>query len=119
MTHSYVSFSNLFSFLRLNKPLGIASLLLCSLLLGLAVPSFAADVNENADKPAIINDFVDINNASAELIAATLKGVGLKKAQSIVQWRELNGRFMDVEQLIEVKGIGAKTLELNRAKITL
>lgn len=62
---------------------------------------------------------VNINTADAELIADVLKGIGLKKAQAIVAWREQHGKFTAVEQLSEIKGIGESTLAKNAGRITL
>ena len=62
---------------------------------------------------------ININQATAEQIAVVLKGVGLKKAEAIVEYREHYGPFVSVEQLTEVKGIGDRTIEENRAVITL
>ena len=62
---------------------------------------------------------VDINSASAEQIAQSLKGVGLKKAQAIVAYRQKAGRFKTVDDLLNVKGVGKKLLDLNAANITL
>lgn len=61
---------------------------------------------------------VDINTASAEVLAESINGVGLKRAQAIVQYREQHGAFSSVEQLAEVRGIGAKTVERNRDRLT-
>ena len=62
---------------------------------------------------------VNINTASAEQIAESLKGVGLSKAQKIVEYREANGRFTHIDELVNVKGIGVRTVDLNREKILL
>jgi competence protein ComEA len=62
---------------------------------------------------------VNINNADAQMLSEGLKGVGPKKAEAIIQWRERNGGFNSLEQLLEVKGIGEKTLQDNRSNITL
>lgn len=62
---------------------------------------------------------VNINTATAEQLASGLKGVGMKKAQAIVEYRKKVGKFVKVEQLAEVKGIGAATIEKNRAAIKL
>jgi len=62
---------------------------------------------------------VNINTADAETLAVALQGVGLSRARDIVRYREQFGPFTTVEQLAEVKGIGAATLEKNRARITL
>jgi competence protein ComEA len=62
---------------------------------------------------------VDINKADAKTIAKELDGVGISRAQAIVEYREKNGAFKSVEELRKVKGIGAKTLEQNRSNIRL
>lgn len=62
---------------------------------------------------------VSINSASAAQLAAALNGVGLKKAQAIVDYREQYGAFTQVEQLQEVKGIGPSILEKNRDRLKL
>lgn len=53
---------------------------------------------------------VNINTASAEEFA-TIKGIGPKKAQAIVDYREQNGPFKSVDDLSKVKGLGAKSLQ--------
>ena len=60
---------------------------------------------------------VNVNTASAEEIAANLKGIGPSKAQLIVAYREQNGAFMHVDELVKVKGIGLKTIDQNRGLI--
>ncbi len=62
---------------------------------------------------------VNINTATAEDIAQGLDGVGLKKAQAIVEYREQTGTFVSVDDLLNVKGIGEKTLERNRTFVIL
>ncbi|MGL6158958.1 ComEA family DNA-binding protein [Microbulbifer sp.] len=62
---------------------------------------------------------VNINTASAEELATVLDGVGEARAELIVKFREEQGPFTSVEQLLEVKGVGTATLEKNREKIQL
>ncbi|MEH6470765.1 MAG: helix-hairpin-helix domain-containing protein [Halopseudomonas sp.] len=62
---------------------------------------------------------VDINQASAEQLAQELNGIGLVKAQEIVRYREQNGPFQSVDQLVAVKGIGATLLERNKAMLEI
>lgn len=62
---------------------------------------------------------VNVNTADAAAIAEELKGVGVKKAQAIVEYRQANGDFTTIESLTEVKGIGLKTVEKNRENIQL
>ena len=62
-------------------------------------------------------DPVDVNSASATSLAENLKGIGIKKAEAIVEYRKVNGRFGSAEELAKVTGIGAKTIEKNREDI--
>ncbi|EQC01104.1 helix-hairpin-helix domain-containing protein [Photorhabdus temperata] len=61
---------------------------------------------------------VNINTASAEELAKALNGIGVKKAQGIVEYREKHGSFTAVEQLQEVQGIGPVFIERNRSKLS-
>jgi competence protein ComEA len=62
---------------------------------------------------------VNVNSASAEEIAESLKGVGLSKAEAIVSYRKANGKFKHVDELVNVKGIGIRTVDINREYILL
>lgn len=62
---------------------------------------------------------VDINTADAETISAELKGVGLAKARAIVEYREKHGPFRSPDDLSLVKGIGERTVAINRANIRI
>jgi len=52
---------------------------------------------------------IDLNSATADLLD-TLPGVGPTLAGRILEWREQHGRFSSVDELLEVSGIGPKTL---------
>lgn len=62
---------------------------------------------------------VNVNSASAEEIAESLKGVGLNKAEAIVSYRNENGSYKHVDELVNVKGIGIRTVDINRQYILL
>ncbi|MDM3872392.1 ComEA family DNA-binding protein [Porticoccus sp. W117] len=100
------------------KRLLTSTLVACSLALPLGSVSA-----ESAKKPARaeqIQGKVNINTADAEAIAGALKGIGLKKAQAIVSYRkQLGGKYKSLDQLLEVKGIGEKTLAKLKSQITL
>lgn len=73
----------------------------------------------SAINPILLAAPVNINKATAEQLAENLQGIGLKKAQLIVRYRKLNGAFQNKSDLLNVKGIGAETLEKNNADILL
>ncbi|HQW63081.1 MAG TPA: ComEA family DNA-binding protein [Pseudomonadota bacterium] len=81
--------------------------LLCSLLLA------------GATLVAAAAEMVNINTADASAIASGLNGIGPSKAEAIVAWREANGGFKSVEQLAQVKGVGLRTVEKNRDRISI
>jgi competence protein ComEA len=60
---------------------------------------------------------VDVNTADAETIADSLQGVGPSKARAIVEYRQKHGPFRSPDDLALVKGIGERTVELNREDI--
>lgn len=62
---------------------------------------------------------VNINTASAEELASGISGVGPAIAERIIAWREQNGPFESVDQIVEVSGIGEKTLENNRENLSV
>ncbi|MBP2170154.1 competence protein ComEA [Erwinia toletana] len=96
---------------------------------GALSPTFAAESQSALAEPKTLTDnnadaaseqgTVSINRASAEELAAAMNGVGLKKAESIVSYREKYGPFSDVEQLKEVPGIGSALVERNAARLKL
>lgn len=61
---------------------------------------------EGFSEPAIIN----INHASEEQLVL-LPGIGPAFARRIIEWREENGMFTEIEQLLEIRGIGVRRLE--------
>ena len=60
---------------------------------------------------------VDVNTADAQTISESLQGVGLSKARAIVEYRQKHGPFRSPDDLSLVKGIGERTVELNRDDI--
>lgn len=67
----------------------------------------------------VIASPVNINTADAKSIGEALSGIGLKKAEAIVKYRETKGAFKTVEDLVNVDGIGSKTVEKIKNDILL
>ena len=61
---------------------------------------------------------VNINTADATTLE-TLDGVGPATAEAIIAWREANGAFSTVEQLMEVRGIGPAKFEAMKNDVTV
>ena len=90
----------------------LAGLLAVALLVAAAAP---APVAAAATAPA---EKVNINAATADQLQA-LPGIGPSYAQRIVEYREKNGPFKKVEDLLNVTGIGEKTFEKIKDRITV
>jgi competence protein ComEA len=63
----------------------------------------------SAAAPDPVGSLVNLNTATAEQLD-TLPGVGPVTAQKILEWRSAHGAFSSVDELLEVDGIGEKTL---------
>jgi competence protein ComEA len=86
-----------------------------------AAPSVQADAG---NVPMVIevssevrSEKVDLNTADASTLQRELSGVGEAKAKAIIAYRDINGPFASVDELLEVKGIGKAILDKNREKI--
>lgn len=75
--------------------------------------------NAAAVQQQTVSTTVNINTADAATLADKLNGVGMKKAQAIVSFREQNGAFKSVDDLVNVPGIGPSTLEKNRSLLDI
>lgn len=67
------------------------------------------------EQPAKVN----LNAADAETLRRDLFGIGAAKAKAIIAYRESNGPFTAVDELLEVKGIGKALLEKNRERLEI
>ncbi|NWA81901.1 MULTISPECIES: helix-hairpin-helix domain-containing protein [Pseudomonas] len=74
----------------------------------------AAQMNK-AEQSAKVN----LNAADAETLRRDLFGIGAAKAKAIIAYRESNGPFTAVDELLEVKGIGKALLEKNRDRLAI
>jgi competence protein ComEA len=70
-------------------------------------PSWAGDAGK-----------INLNKATAVELSQ-LKGIGMKYAERIVEFRDKNGSFKQVEDLLKIQGIGPKILEKNKDRITV
>ena len=76
-----------------------------AMVVAFSAPSWAGDAGK-----------INLNKATAAELSQ-LKGIGMKYAERIVQYRDKNGPFKNVEDLLNVQGIGPKALEKNKGRI--
>jgi len=61
---------------------------------------------------------VNVNSANSAQLQ-TLKGIGPTKAEEILKYRKSHGVFKTVDELVNVKGIGPKTLEKMKPQLAV
>lgn len=77
------------------------------------VPSPSGSGGASSNTP---DDLIEVNKATVDELTK-LQGIGPAKAQAIIDYREEHGLFKQVEDLLEVNGIGEKTLENIREQL--
>ena len=81
---------------------------LAGLLMGALLTAAAPDALAQQPAPATKAATVDLNSASVTDLES-LPGVGRRTAERIVEYRQKNGSFKKIEELMNVKGIGEKS----------
>lgn len=84
---------------------------------GITHVEVAAAEKENV-KDVWTGNLVNINTATSEELQQ-LPGIGPAYADRIIEWREENGKFTSIEQLLEIRGIGERRLENLRPLVTI
>lgn len=93
----------------------VAGMLLANFLVNPAVSGWA---QASKGSEVAVGDTVNLNKATVEELQA-VRGIGPSLAERIVDYREANGKFESLDELIEVRGIGEKKLEKIKSRITL
>ncbi|CAM3001881.1 ComEA family DNA-binding protein [Legionella worsleiensis] len=60
---------------------------------------------------------IDLNRAGLATLTGSFKGIGKKRAQAIIAYRESHKGFKSIEELAEVKGFGQRFMDTNRQKL--
>ncbi len=77
--------------------------------------------HSNSPKNSVMTDSsgqIHLNQANIDELQK-LKGIGEKKAQAIVEYRQKNGGFKNIDEFKNVKGIGPAIFEKNKTRLTL
>ncbi|HCN74877.1 MAG TPA: competence protein ComEA [Lactococcus sp.] len=87
---------------------------------GEVMPNQSATAREEVTQSASPNDTDKVNLNTADVAQLQkLSGVGMKKAQDIIDYREQNGNFKTIEELVNVSGFGAKSIDKLKESITV
>jgi len=105
----------------MNKMTTVVAMLLSLMVVFSFSPAMAASKDNKQqvameESKAEVSAKVNINTADVEELT-TIPGIGPKTAEAIVAYRNENGQFKKVDDLIEVKGIGEKKLEQIRSYV--
>ncbi|WP_176507344.1 MULTISPECIES: ComEA family DNA-binding protein [Pseudomonas] len=105
----------------------VLSYLLLPLFASLSFSLSAAPASATAPKEPVpmvsqvqtSSSMLNLNTADAPTLQKELNGIGKAKAEAIVAYRDANGPFASVDELLEIKGIGNALLERNRDKLVV
>jgi competence protein ComEA len=98
------------------KPKNITAAIFAVLVLCLGSVAQANDLSGQLSGDVMT---VNVNEADAVSIANTLVGIGISRAQAIVDYRDQYGRFYSAQELTSVKGVGQSTVEKNLSRISI
>jgi len=100
-----------------SMPSLIVACLLCALPSAVLAQT-KPPATRSAAKPAAAGAIVNLNTASASDLEG-LPGIGAKTAARIVEYRQKNGPFKKIEELMNVRGVGEKNFLKLKPQITV
>lgn len=84
----------------------------------LSSPGFAAEATVNPPpkvesliKQVEASDKINLNQADVKQLSKSVKGIGLKRAEAIIKYREANKGFKSIEELAQVPGLGSNFVQ--------
>jgi competence protein ComEA len=83
-----------------------------------SIASSGTDQKQSTDTAQSTDDKVDLNTADADALC-TLSGIGQAKAAAIISYRETNGAFSSIEEIMNVEGIKEGTFSKIKDKIVV
>lgn len=81
-----------------------------------SLPVQANTVKDTASSQVRIEK-INLNKADANALTKAMKGIGIKRAQAIIQYRETHGAFKSIDELSAVKGVGKNFVKRNHDRL--
>ncbi len=100
------------------KKINVVMIILLALAIAMPATFSVAATKQPAKQTQIQQEKINVNTATADSLS-TVPGIGPKKADRILDYRNKNGKFSSIEGLLEVKGIGEKSLKKMRPYLTI
>jgi competence protein ComEA len=75
------------------------------------------EITPSVKQTLVVSNKIDLNKADLLTLTGSFKGIGKKRAEAIIAYRENHHGFKAIEELAEVKGFGQRFIEVNRDKL--
>ncbi|KTD11200.1 competence protein ComEA [Legionella gratiana] len=83
----------------------------------LPVHATIAKQSAPSKQPSVAVHKIDLNKADLTTLTGSVKGIGKKRAEAIIAYRQSHHGFKSLEELAEVKGLGQHFVDRNREKL--
>jgi competence protein ComEA len=92
-----------------------------ALLLSFFIISYPAQA-DNSPQPSKLSPTepsarINLNQANVSSLTGSFKGIGKKRAEAIIEYRESHHGFKSIEELADVRGIGQRFVDKNKEKL--
>lgn len=81
------------------------------------IPVHAGTIPTPSQQIRTVNNKIDLNKADLSVLAGSFKGIGKKRAEAIIAYRESHQGFKSIEELADIKGLGQHFVTANRDKL--
>ncbi len=94
-----------------------------AVVLSLFVVTLPAQAVSNANKltaeskTTVVSNKIDLNKADLSVLTGSFKGIGKKRAEAIIAYRESHQGFKSIEEFADIKGFGQRFVDTNREKL--